>query len=77
MEDILLAEINESDKAQLEKILDRCIADMQAAHAYLVKGEAQFQETQAEIEATLARREKETWDVEQILRDGTLASAAH
>ena len=77
MEDILFTDMNESEKAQLEKILDRCLADMQAAHAYLVKGEAQFQETQAEIEATLARREKETWDVEQILRDGTLASSTH
>ena len=77
MEDVLFTGMNESEKAQLEKILDRCIADMQTAHAYLVKGEVQFQETQAEIEATLARREKETWDVEQILRDGALASAAH
>lgn len=69
MESTFFTEMNESEKAQLEKILDRCLADLQAAHAQLVIGEAQFQQTQAEIAASFARREKEKWDVEQIIRD--------
>ena len=77
MEDVLFTGMNESEKAQLEKILDRCIADMKAAHAYLVKGEAQFQQTQAEIEALLAQPQKGRINVEQILRDGTMASTAN
>ena len=72
MESTFFTEMNESEKAQLNQILDRCLTDLQAAHAQLVKGEAQFQQTQAEIAASVARTERGKWDVEQIIRDSQM-----
>lgn len=77
MENAFAADLSDSQLAQLNEILDRCLADLQTAHTKLVRDEAQFQQTQAEIAAIIARSEREKLDVEQILRTGALGSPAH
>lgn len=77
MENTFATDLSDSHLAQLNEILDRCLADLQKAHAQLVKGESQFQQTQAEIEAITARSERGNLDVEQILRTGALDSSTH
>jgi hypothetical protein len=77
MESTFATEMSESQQAQLNEILDRCLADLQLAHAQLVKEEAQFQQTQAEMAALAARSEREKLDVEQILRAGQVGSPFH
>lgn len=77
MENTFATEMNENQQAQLNAILDRCLADLQAAHAQLLRDEAQFQQTQAELAAAAARSEREKWDVEQILRGGPVDRSIH
>jgi hypothetical protein len=77
MEDTFATEMNESQQAQLNAILDRCLTDLQSAHAQLLRDEAQFQQTQAELAEAAARSEREKWDVEQILRDSQMDRSIH
>lgn len=69
MENTFATDLSDSQLAQLNEILDRCLVDLQKAHAQLVRDESQFQQTQAEIEAITARSERGNLDADSMIID--------